>query len=147
MNLRKYFLAFLALVCDPGVADTLCLSRQMVDDKSGLGISEARFTALQYQQSLRYLRERIPALIRQTHALEALRDSEYYYIGYPNHLSFIEGYVLKQEVLLRDVKRELVAERQSRGMATREDLERANQSLESAKDAFCSFVWQSRLVD
>jgi len=96
-----------------------------------LHVLEEHLTLSDYRRAVAHLRERIPNVIVNASSPEDILHDWRYYIGYFNSLLHIQGYVLKQEVLLRQVQRQA----KSAG-----EQNRASAKYEEARSAFCKFL-------
>jgi len=143
--IRNLFAVAIALAPVTATAQALCPPQPAPGDVAP--VEEARFTSSQFSESLTYLRTQIPALLQQAQFTQQVRQSELFYIGYPNHLSLIEGYALRQEALLRRAERDLVAERRENHAASNPELEAATKAFEGARQRYCNMVSSSHYVD
>ena len=97
-------------------------------------MTEETFGAKQLARGLHYLEEVLPRIIVDKPATP--EDM----IGYTNVMTTIKGHLLRQDALLRLAERDLIAERNQRGRASRADLAAANARSQEAKQRFCDYL-------
>jgi hypothetical protein len=147
MLLRRFVvppsLALAILVCAAGAAAAANVCPPLnppQTDSDDRRRTEESFNAENFADALRYFEEDLPRDLRETSTTEAVRSTESFMIGYPNVITVIKGYALRQDVLLRMAERDLVVEKNRRGRASKGEASAANARFSAAKQRFCDFV-------
>jgi len=131
----------LVLFVGPAVAADLCPPpTPPITDSDDRRMREENFSAKDFAEALSYFEEDLPQALRNKARTEDVRNSESYKIGYPNVMTTIKGYVLRQDMLLRLAERDLTVEKSRRGRAIKADVASANARFQEAKQRFCDFL-------
>ena len=148
--MAKFLAIFLLLLPLQLSAETLCSED---DEDIQLLIGESEFTLERAESSIIYLREGLPKIIAENHAMltkrvlsgEKLNESdlfmqnvlhsEHYYLSYPNSVSIVRGTLLKQNAMILKYKY-----MHSQKKADQEAMERA-------LNEFCEYASSATYVD
>jgi hypothetical protein len=106
---------------------------------------ETDFSAQKVTEAIQYLRDDLQRALSENSSMEDVRSSESFAIGYPNVVTTLEGYVLRQDALLRRAERNLAIEKG--GRLNKTDVRAATARFEAAKRRFCDFLKNAQYVD
>ena len=134
---------FLLAASSPS-SEILCPRRSMLPKtQDDLRMSEGEFTLTHAIESLRFLQNDFSSRIFGPGPREDLRNDSSHYISYANSLRFIEGTLLKQQVLIERARKDALAAR----AASRSSQSDANTRFETARVRFCDFLRSAEYVD
>ena len=145
------FLALVILLCATGVgaAANVCPppNPPIVPGSDDRRMTEDSFNAKDFAEAFRYFEEDLPRELREKPTTAAVRSTESFMIGYPNVLTAIRGYVLRQDALLRLAERDLAIERSRRQRVNKTEVAAANARFQEAKQRFCEFMKHTSYSD
>ena len=115
--------------------------------KGNLRMGEEAFTREAAERALGYFKTNLPQLMTEFKDFQRLQSVDRYYISYPNTLRILEGWMLKQDVLVARDTLELLQARRKSGDASSDDVARAQGQYETRRQRFCAFVANAYYVD
>ena len=144
-------LALVILLCAAGVgaAANVCPppNPPIAPGSDDRRVTEDSFNAKDFAEAFRYFEEDLPRELREKPTTAAVRSTESFMIGYPNVLTAIRGYVLRQDALLRLAERDLVIERSRRQRVNKTEVAAADARFQEAKQRFCDFMKHTSYSD
>lgn len=127
-------------------AANVCPAPKVADDDSGRRTEES-FNYDAVSRGLDYLKNKLPQALRENARTEDVLNDESVSVGYPNIIITIEGYILRENALLRKTERDLVVAKNERGRASKAEVTAANQRFAEARRRFCDFLKSASYVD
>ena len=140
------FIALLALMISHQVfaSDKLCPNRAPLQEGADdLRMQEDEFTDVSAMESMKFLQTDFSKRIGGTNAVKGFSAWSGHYISYANSLKFIEGTLLKQQVLLyraRLTELSIVTPESS-------EIPKIKSKLGVAVKSFCTFLDEAEYVD
>lgn len=112
-----------------------------------LRVRGEQLTLQEYERAMKLLEESFPEMLHKAKTTEEISSNPLYYIGYWNSLIRIEGYVLKQDVLLRKLQLKRILQAKEHGKAMEEDIEKAKLDYDQACKKYKYFLDNTGWVD
>jgi len=129
------------------LAQDVCPAPKPAIEGDDRRMKERHFSWTEFTDALQYIENDLPRALQEAERTEDVRNSESYAIGYPNVVTTIKGYALRQEALLRRAERDLAREMGRRGTLTKADVGAANTRFDEARRRFCDFLKNALYVD
>jgi len=144
-----YLAAAIALSATPAVASNLCAppNPPLTEADGDWRARENQFGTKNFTAAMSYFDQDLPRALHEKAKTEDVRESEVFVISYPNSITIIKGYVLRQDALLRMVERDLTVEKSQRGRASKGDVAAATARFEETKRRFCEFLKTAKFND
>lgn len=110
-------------------------------------VRDEQLTLEAYEKAMKFLRESFPGVLHEAKTVDEITSSEYYYIGYFNSITTIQGYFLKQNVLLRKMQLEQALQARERGEIKETDVQETRLLYDQAGEAYRHFLDNTGWVD
>ncbi|MEK6744123.1 MAG: hypothetical protein AABZ15_10950 [Nitrospirota bacterium] len=111
-----------------------------------LQVHESDVSRGEYERAIEHL-EKLEGFIRNSKTVPDIVDSARFYVGYPNSLLRIEGYVLYLEAQLAKAKFEVAELKMKAGKISKQDLETFRTQVKESEKAFKDYLENSRFSD
>ena len=111
-----------------------------------LQVHESDVNSVEYKRAIEHLRN-LSNFIRDSKTVPDIVDSARFYIGYPNSLLRIEGYVLYLEAELAKAQYEAAELKMKTGKISNQNLEVLKTKLKKAEQAFENYLASSSFSD
>lgn len=125
----------------------LCPKSKEIPPPSGaeeLKIFESEFTIDRSLNSVKFLEKDVIEIIKKhEHKEYSILDYEGFYIGYPNHLMFVKGTLLKQNAIIAKQELEILKLKKSK----KQEISIASKKYEDARNKFCDFLKSNEYTD
>jgi hypothetical protein len=116
------------------------------DIPDNLQVHETDVSRAEYERAIEHLQE-LKSFIRNSKTVPDIVDSSRFYIGYPNSLLRIEGYVLKLEAELAKAKYETAELKLKEGKISQQNLDLLRTKLKETEQAFKDYLEGSSFSD
>jgi len=126
-------------------AQILCPGDSILD-VDAMRMTESQLSAERINFCLDYYRN-FPKFLRKIGTLQKLGGTASYYITFPNCLKEIQGFILKQDALLRKAQWTVTIADVGSGHLSQKDVDAAFDAYETARLKFCDYIKSSYLSD
>jgi hypothetical protein len=116
------------------------------DIPDNLQVRETDVSRAEYERAIEHLQE-LSGFIRNSKTVPDIVDSARFYIGYPNSLLRIEGYVLYLEAELAKAQYETAELKMKAGKISKQDFVVLKTKLKEANKAFKEYLESSSFSD
>ena len=144
-----YLAAAIALSATPAVASNLCAppNPPLTEADDDWRARENQFGTKNFTAAMRYFDQDLPRALHEKAKTEDVRESEVFVISISKLHYHHQGYVLRQDALLRMVERDLTVEKSQRGRASKGDVAATTARFEETKRRFCEFLKTAKFND
>jgi hypothetical protein len=115
-----------------------------VDD---LRMPESEFNYENFTLYMEYLSKKFPDRLWSVENTKEFLSSTEYYLAYPNVVTAVHGFALKQRFLRARAELALQAEKAKNGSTTQAEVAKAKVIADNAKAEYCKFVATAEYVD
>ncbi len=110
-------------------------------------VRDEQLTLQAYEKAMKFLRESFPGVLHEAKTVDEITASEYYYMGYFNSITTIQGYFLKQNVLLQRMQLEQTLQARENGEMKEADVQEAKRLYDQAEEVYRHFLDNTGWVD
>jgi len=149
---KAIFVCLILLFAKVSFAEEICPGSDKWPASSGaeeLKMNEKDFNLAAAMKSVSYLEKDVPTIIKKHEHKNSysILDQEDFYIGYPNHLTFVKGTLLKQEAIIAKKKLDIEQLKLKNGTTTKEEVSKAEKTYVTSQKKFCNFLKKAEYVD
>jgi HEAT repeat protein len=103
-------------------------------------VRDEQLTLQAYEEAMKFLKESLPEMLHEAETVEEVTSNARYYIGYFNSITTIQGYLLKQDVLLRKLQFERASQAKERGETEEGHVQKAKLDYDEASERYRYFL-------